>query len=534
MIEICPLFLKNIQIGFSHLRGVLFSMMHVSRLLCLLLIVYIAACGDTDPVPVTGDGEAEVATAIIEQENAPGRSPDDTALPESYDVLQTRRGDLDTMVKNRVIRVLTVYSVGRYYVDNAEAKGLVTEVSQRFEDFLNKRLQRKHVRVHVFIVPVARNQLIPALLAGRGDIIQASLSITGERQKQLDFSIPASKPLSEILVTGPSAPQLDSIDDLSGEILYVRHSSSYRESVDKLNERFRREGVAPVLIETMSELLEDEDLVEMVNAGLLPWAIIDDYKVQWWKQVFTKLVVRKDIVFRSGAQTAWAFRKGSPQLEKTINDFLKKNREGTLIGNVLKNRYVRDFDWAASALAQEDYHRFKKLEGIFQKYGAQYGIEYLMVAAQGYQESRLNQSARSRSGAIGVMQIKASTAGDRNVNIKGIHKVDANIHAGVKYLNFLRKYYFNDPNITELNQTLLALASYNIGPNRMIRLRASSKKQGYDPNVWFDNVELAAARDIGREPVQYVANIYKYYLAYRMSQTQLLQRHAAREKAGID
>jgi hypothetical protein len=113
MIETCPLSIKNIQIGFGHLRGTLFSMTHISRLLCLLLILSIAACGDTDPVPATGDGEAEVATAIIEQANAPSRSPVDTALPESYDVLQTRRGDLDTMVKSRVIRVLTVYSVGR-------------------------------------------------------------------------------------------------------------------------------------------------------------------------------------------------------------------------------------------------------------------------------------------------------------------------------------------------------------------------------------------------------------------------------------
>jgi membrane-bound lytic murein transglycosylase MltF len=507
-------------------------MMQLSKLLCLLLILIIAACGDTDPTPATS--EEEITAAASDQQGNILRPSDDTVLPKSHDVVQPRLGDLDTMIKSRVIRILTVYSIGRYYVDNAQEKGLVTEVSKRFEDFLNKRLKRKHVRVHVFIVPVARNQLIPALLAGRGDIIQASFSITPERQELVDFSIAASKPLSEILVTGPAARQLDAIDDLSDEILYVRNSSSYRESVEKLNERFQREGRAPVLIEPVDELLEDDDLVEMVNAGLLPWAIVDDYKIQWWDDVFTKLEVRKDIVFRSGAQIAWAFRKDSPQLEKAINDFLKKNREGTLVGNVLRNRYFRDFDWAANALAKDDYQRFKDLEGIFQKYGAQYGIEYLMVAAQGYQESRLNQSARSRSGAIGVMQIKASTAGDRNVNIKNIHQVDPNIHAGVKYLDFLRDYYFDDPHINELNQTLLALAAYNVGPNRMISLREAAKKEGYDPNVWFDNVEIVTARKVGREPVQYVANIYKYYLAYGLSAAQLSQRRAAREKAGIN
>lgn len=507
-------------------------MMHLSRLLCLVVMFLIAACGDTEPTSEADKGEAP--TAVVKKNSGSVRSPDDTALPTSHDVIQARVGDLNTMVKSRIIRVLTVYSVGRYYVDNAQEKGLVTETSRYFEDFLNKRLKRKHVRVHVFIVPVARNQLIPALLAGRGDIIQASLSITPERQELVDFSMAASKPLSEILVTGPSARQLNSIDDLSGQILYVRNSSSYRESVENLNERFRREGRAPALIEPVSELLEDDDLVEMVNAGLLPWAIVDNYKIQWWDNVFTNLEVRKDIVFRSGAQTAWAFRKDSPLLENAVNDFLEKNREGTLVGNVLKNRYFRDFDWAANALAKDDYHRFKSLEGIFQKYGEQYGIDYLMVAAQGYQESRLNQSARSHTGAIGVMQIKASTAADRNVNIKNIHKVDPNIHAGVKYLDFLRNRYFSNPEITGENQTLLALAAYNIGPNRMINLRKSAKKQGYDSDIWFDNVELAAARDIGREPVQYVANIYKYHLAYRLSAAQMLQRRTAREKAGIN
>ena len=510
-------------------------MMYLSRLLSVIIVLTLVACGDSEPTVTTPDGEAASSTAASPDDNintAPSGHDDDK--PASYEVIQQWIGDLDGMEERRIIRVLTVYSVGRYYIDGAVEKGLVREQAQLFEDFINKRYKRKHARIHVVTIPVARNQLVPALLEGRGDIIIASLSITPERQAVVNFSIPASKPLSEILVTGPKAPKLASIDDLSGEILYLRHSSSYRESVEQLNKRFRQEGKAPVLIETMSELLEDDDLVEMVNAGLLPWAVVDDYKTQWWDDAFSKLVFRDDIVFRSGGRIAWAFRKGSPLIEKATNEFLKKNREGTLVGNVLKNRYIRDFDWAANALAKDDYSRFEKLESIFKKYGEQYGIEYLMVAAQGYQESRLDQSARSRSGAIGIMQIKASTAGDRNVNIKNIHEVDANIHAGVKYLDFLRNYYFDDPAIDETNRTLLALAAYNVGPNRMIDLRNKAKKMGYDPNIWFDNVELSAAKYVGREPVHYVANIYKYYLAYRFSAAQVLQREKARQEAGID
>jgi len=512
-------------------------MTRLPALLYPLLFILLSACGDDaaiEQATLKPDAPANTEQESQETEALPFAPVDEaTDLPEAYNSIGAWTGDFEGMVERRVVRILTVYSVGRYYMDRAQEKGLVHESARLFEDFLNKRLNKRHVRVHVVVIPVARNQLIPALLAGRGDIIDASLSITPERQKDIEFSIPASKAVAEILVTGPTAPPLESIADLTGKTLYVRQSSSYRESVDILNKALREQGMAEVRIMPVSELLEDDDLVQMVNSGMLPWAIIDEYKMQLWEEVFTNLTVRDDIVFRSGARIAWAFRQDSPQLARQINDFLKKHRAGTMIGNVLINRYIRDFDWAANALAQDDYLRFQNLRGIFQKYGEQYGIEYLLAAAQGYQESRLDQGARSRAGAVGVMQLKPTTAADRNVDINNIHKVENNIHAGIKYLSFLRERYFDDPAISEWNQTALALAAYNIGPTRMIKLRQSAERRGYDPNIWFDNVEVVAAKEIGREPVQYVANIYKYLLAYRTSAEQLSQRKDARERAGI-
>jgi membrane-bound lytic murein transglycosylase MltF len=439
----------------------------------------------------------DVADVFPARKSSPTSSSEKAALTEAYDDIQSRFGDLDVMEERRVIRVLTVYGVGRYYLDDGEEKGLVRESANRFEDHLNKHLKRDHVRVHVIVVPVARNQLIPALLQGRGDLIHASLSITPERQELVDFSIPESNPLSEVLITGPSAPALNTIDDLAGQTLYVRSSSSYRESVEELNERFRQEGRTPVKIEAVSELLEDGDLVEMVNAGLLPWAIVDDYKTGWWTGTFTKLVVRNDIVFRSGGLIAVAFRKDSPLLKNTVNEFIKQHREGTQEGNILRNRYIRDFDWTKNALAQDDYLRFSKLRPLFEKYGKQYNIEYLMIAAQAYQESRLDQNARSQAGAEGVMQIKPGTAADSNVDIRDIHKVEANIHAGVKYLDFLRRRYFSAPEIDELNQILLAQAAYNIGPGRMIKLRNSARAYSGDSDhlYWFYSITRPSQRD---------------------------------------
>jgi membrane-bound lytic murein transglycosylase MltF len=170
---------------------------------------------------------------------------------------------------------------------------------------------------------------------------------------------------------------------------------------------------------------------------------------------------------------------------------------------------------------------------IFESYGNQYGVDYLLAAAQGYQESHLDQSVVSKAGAIGIMQLLPSTAADPNVGIPDITTARPNIHAGVKYLDFIRNRYFSDLASDRFNQTLLALASYNAGPARVRKLRKKAAEQGYDPNIWFDNVEVIASRDIGAETVQYVANIVKYYVAYSLAATRQIEREKARESAGI-
>lgn len=443
-------------------------------------------------------------------------------------------GDLDRMAKERVIRVLTVYGLGRYYIENAREKGITYEWFKQFEDFVNEKLGTGLLRVHVAFIPVSRDQLIPALISGRGDIAAAGLTITTERDKLIDFSDPTTRELSELLVTGPSAPPIETLDDLAGQRVFVRASSSYRASVDALNLQFQERGLDAIIIEDAPEALEDMDLLEMVNAGMLEWAIVDDYKAHIWAGIFDGLKVRDDLVFRSGGRIAVAFRENSPLLAEALNEFVKTHKQGTLQGNMLINRYLKNFDWTKNALAANDYKRFQDVVDIFLKYGDQYGVDYLMVAAQGYQESRLDQSAKSGAGAIGIMQLLPSTAADANVGIPDITTAEANIHAGIKYLDFIRNRYFSDPETDRFNQTLFAFAAYNAGPARVRKLRRMAAEQGYDPNIWFDNVEVMAAKDIGRETVQYVANILKYYVAYTLTIKTQLNRQQTRKAAGIE
>ena len=513
---------------------------------CIFLLLA-AGCDDSAPTlavnsadeaaaealnSVSSDSSNQVSDPVVSHQDRVEQSLNELEKGLGFSVFKEPwTGDLDTMIEERVIRVLTVYGVGRYSLEKGSETGLTYELFQMFDTFINDQEKKGHLRVHVVFLPVARDQLIPALLSGRGDIVAAGLTITPERQEQVDFSNPASKPLSEILVTGPDAPTIESLNDLSGKEIYVRASSSYRASIDLLNENLREQGLAEVVLVDADELLEDEDLLEMVSSGLLPWAVVDDYKAEIWAGVFENLTVRNDLVLRKGGRLGFAIRKDSPQLKAALNEFLKTHKQGTLSGNILINRYLKNYDWTQNALASDDLSRFTQLKEIFARYGDQYGIDYLMVAAQGYQESRLDQGARSGAGALGVMQLLPTTAADSNVGIPDISTAENNIHAGVKYLDFIRNRYFDDPEMDRFNQTMFAFAAYNAGPARVRGLREKARQQGYDPNVWFDNVEVIAAREIGRETVQYVSNILKYYVAYNLTLQQQIKHEEAVENA---
>jgi len=510
-------------------------------LILSLFYLVIISCGDQTSSADNKQSVQGESAVVDTQDKTVVQTPQDLSVDSSDQqvglgferLAQQRLGDLDRMEKDRLIRVLTVYGLGRYFLDGGQEKGLTFDLFKKFEQAVNKRLGKGHIKVHVIFIPVSRDELIPALIEGRGDIAAAGLTITAERDQLIDFTDPASKKLSEVLVTGPSAPTVKNIGDLAGHKIYVRASSSYRSSIDELNRQFINEGKKAIRLEDANEVLEDEDILEMVNSGLIDWAVVDNYKAHIWEKVFEHLVVRDDIVFRDGGRIAFAVREDSPNLKAVLNEFLKTNRQGTLSGNILFNRYFRDFDWAKNALHADDYQRFQDLESIFQVYGKQYGVDYLMVAAQGYQESRLDQNARSGAGAIGVMQMLPSTAKDSNVGISDISTADANIHAGIKYLDFIRQRYFSDPEIDRFNKTMFAFAAYNAGPARIRKLRDKAAKAGYDPNQWFDHVEIFAAKEIGRETVQYVANILKYYIAYSLITQQELKRLKARKASGI-
>jgi membrane-bound lytic murein transglycosylase MltF len=463
-----------------------------------------------------------IGAAVLPQDARAADKPA-TALP----IPGAWKGDLDGMAKRDQIRVLVVYSKTLYFIDRGRQRGITYDALQAFERHLNQKLGRKTVKVRVVIVPVRRDQLITGLLSGRGDVAAANLTITPERQKQVDFSAPFLKDVSELIVTGPAAPPLRGLDDLGGKEIHVRPSSSYFESLVRLNAAFRQAGKPEIRVRPADENLEDEDLLEMVNAGLLPMAVVDSHKAQFWAQIFDDIRVRTDLAVNTGGEIAWAVRKDSPKLRRMIDGFVATSREGTLAGNMLLKKYLGSVKYVKNATSEAELRKFQQMVELFKRYAGQYRFDYLMISAQAYQESGLDQSVRSKAGAVGVMQVLPKTARDPVVGIPDVTKLDNNIHAGVKYLRFMTDRYFNEPGVDQTNRTLFAFASYNAGPAKVTQMRKQAAREGLDPNVWFGNVEHVAAKVIGRETVQYVGNIYKYYVAYRIA----AEREAEVEKA---
>jgi membrane-bound lytic murein transglycosylase MltF len=501
-------------------------------LLSAVLMAGLAACGGPSEPAAEKPADAASAPAAPSAKSDESNPESESAAAKVAASLTGApwTGDFDGMRDRRLVRMLVVNSKTYYFIDKGTQRGLTYELGMLLEKALNAGNKDRARPIRVVFIPTRRDELLKGVAEGRGDIAAGNLTITPERRKVVDFSEPFVGGVTEILVTPVGAAAPASAEALSGSTVHVRRSSSYYSSLVDLNQRLKAAGKAPVRVVAADENLEDEDILEMLNANLIPATIVDSHIATFWKQIFDNIELHPDVRVREGGEIAWAIRKDSPQFKQVIDDFARKNRKGSATGNDILNRYLKSTKWVKNATSEAELKRFRDVTNLFKKYAGQYDFQWLLVAAQAYQESGLDQSTRSPVGAIGVMQVMPATARDPNVNIPNIQELEPNIHAGVKYLRFVVNEYFNEPGIDQVNRHLFAFASYNAGPNRIQRLRKVAAAEGLDPNKWFNNVELVVAREVGRETVQYVSNIYKYYLAYRLVMEQVREREDARKE----
>ena len=443
-------------------------------------------------------------------------------------VQQNHTGDLDEIQNRKVLRALVTHSRTDFFLLNRRPRGLMYELMLEYEKYLNRGISRDSQKTRLTFVPVSFDQLIPSLLDGRGDIAAALLTVTPEREQQVTFTTKPNLLVNELVVSHRSIDNLKNIKDLSGKWIYVLSGSSYAEHLKELNRRFRAEGIKPIRIEEADSYLLAEDILELVNAGVIKLTVIDDFKARLWAKVFPNIVVHENLKVKEGNQIGLAVRKDNPGLQKHLGGFLEKTDKRSILGRVLFSRYYENARWIKNPTTSVEIERLNQYIDIIRKYCRQHKFDYLVVAAQAYFGSNLDHSKTGAGGAVGIMQILPSTAADANVNISNIEDVENNIHAGVKYLAFLRNRYFSDPELTSGNRTAFILAAYNAGPVNVQKMRRLAGKMGLDPNEWFNHVELAAGRIAGGKIVKYVADVYKYYLAFSLAEKRTQQSPTAK------
>lgn len=487
-----------------------------------LLAGAVIACGGVDDSEASAEPETEAAVAA---EQAVAEAAGTQELPSLLTALDslpesTRRalepwtGDLPEMEQRRVVRLLTVYEPQYFGFDGHRQIGLVAEAAADLEKFLNDRLDRQRLKVVVIIQPVTRDLLLPFLEAGRGDIAAAGLTITPERLEVVDFTNPLATGVSEVVVTGPGMEAPAGIDDLGALELHVNPSSSFWESLQALDERLKREGRPPLNLVAADEVLSASDLLQQVAAGNSPATVVDDFQGKFWAQIFPELEIHPHLAVRTEGSIGWAIRKNSPVLRDALNEFVRQRRQGTLTGNILIRRYTQDTARVQRVRRAEHSAALTRLKELFQKHAAAYDLDWVLLVSQAFQESRLGADTKSGHGAVGIMQIKPASAAEAGVH--DISTDDGNIEAGAAYLRYLIDNYFDDPGLDATARQVFAIAGYNAGPTRIRRLRREAAAAGLDPDEWFDNVEVAVAREVGSETVRYVSNIMKYYITFTL------------------
>ncbi len=454
---------------------------------------------------------------------------DDTKMRALPLAGQQKLDSFDEMLERRAIRVAVPYSRTLYYIDKGHEQGITALNVRDFEAFLNKKYKKQLKRrpLTVVIIPSTRETLLNSVVNGKADIAAGNLTITDKRLEQVDFVEYSTTGINEIVVTGPDAPKLNSLEELAGQTVHVRPESSYYESLLELNRQLTAKGLEPANLVLLPNALEDEDTLEMLNAGIFKIVVMDNWKAWIWSQLLPDIKLHNQLALRKNSRIGWAIRKNSAGLQRELKEFLMQGKRQSISASRY-NQLLKRVKGLKNSASDKEIVKFNQTLAYFEKYGQQYRFDPLLLAAQGYQESRLEQNARSHTGAIGIMQVLPSTG--KYMKISNIKVTEPNIHAGTKYLDHLMKNYFSDAVFSELDRALFAFAAYNAGPGNIAKMRKEAARRGLDPNVWFNNVENVTAERIGSETTTYVRNVYKYYVAYALVKARQKDQNEIRQQ----
>ncbi|QCU91156.1 transporter substrate-binding domain-containing protein [Thiomicrorhabdus sediminis] len=439
---------------------------------------------------------------------------------------QPFKGDLADIRERRILRVLVSYNKTNFFHTKRGNRGIEHDLIKAYEKYLNRGPRKTRYKTHIVFLARPFEKLLPDLLAGNGDMVASGLTITPERQSFIDFTEPYIENVDEILVSNNENPAPTKLEELAGKQVIVVANSSYIIHLEKANQSLGLLGLAPIEIVKADSLLEAEDLLEMVNAGLFDYTVVDNHIAEIYSKIFKNLRLQNEFVFHHGGKIGWALNKNLPDLKESLNHFINDYaRPGKLLGNSLYKKYFKNPFWIKQPLSLNALTETPCLQYYFEKYAIFFDFDWYLIASQAYQESGFKQNLRSSANAVGIMQIKPSTAASKIVNIPNISKMENNILAGVKYLAFIRDYYFDKPEYSNEDKINFSLAAYNAGPGRIRKLQRLAESKGLDPHKWHYNVEVIARQEIGHETVDYVTKIQKTKIALKLAKELAEKKH---------
>jgi membrane-bound lytic murein transglycosylase MltF len=249
------------------------------------------------------------------------------------------------MVKRKNIRALVMINPIGFFYEGGQPMGVNYEALRDFETFANEKLKTGTIKVKVTFIPVRPVELEAALTEGKGDVAAHALVITPERQERVAFTTPLEKDVKQVIVSGANFGRVSSLEDLGGKQVYVNPLTVNYESLVKLNKRLQKAGKPQVIIKIADKNLLDDDLLQMVNARLIPATATTESRAKLWSRVLPRLVVHSDLLLASGEQTAWAVRKNNPQLKQLLDEYIAPRALGTSFGNTLLRRYLQNTKW---------------------------------------------------------------------------------------------------------------------------------------------------------------------------------------------
>ncbi len=456
-----------------------------------------------------------------------------TIVPQLSRLNQLTHDDLPEMLKRKTIRVLTTYSPSTYFIFEGRSYGFEYSLLKDYEKFLNRRSPHKRIPTVVEFIPVPENLLIPCLEMGIGDIVAAGMRRLPEHLETVTHTIPYLQGVSEVLITHRQAPVVNTLEELSGRTIHILPGWQNSKTLRRIDARLLVKGRRSLQRTLSSGLLTSEDMLDLVNAGVIDLSIVESHIARLWSSAYPDIVILEFPEISAYTPISWAVRKNNPEFKASLDKFLGSRQSGSRFGNIYYRQYFKQTRWISNSLSPTDHGKFSRYVPLFRKYGSRYGFDWMLLAAVAYQESQMENFRRSHSGAIGLMQVMPTTAGDANVNIDNIRDPEQNVHAGTKYLALLRDVYFPAQSFAPEERIRFILAAYNAGPNMIARCRRLATRMGRDPAKWFGHTELAARRLIGNETVRYVSNVIKYYMAYSLGHTMecLKQQHVEMLKA---